>query len=70
MALAAIAVAPMIALTPGLAAADTAVVPAPGSVHPVVLFSQLGPLGAILSCAPVGIVPIIGPNVIFPICLV
>ncbi|TQF65441.1 hypothetical protein FK531_21460 [Rhodococcus spelaei] len=60
----------MIALTPGVAAAQTAVAPAPGSVHPVVLFGQLGPLGAILSCAPVGIVPIIGPNIIFPICLV
>lgn len=70
LALAATAAASLIALGPGVAAAAPAPAPVPEAVHPVVLFGQLGPLGAVLSCAPVGLLPILGPNVIFPICVV
>ena len=68
LALAAIAVAPMIALGSGTTAAAAA--PAPSAVQPVVLLGQIDPLGSILACAPWGLIPLFGPNIIFPICVV
>ncbi|MFF0817649.1 hypothetical protein ACFYVR_21155 [Rhodococcus sp. NPDC003318] len=68
--LATAALAPAILLAPGAAAAE----PAPAStfpaVHPVVLIGQhQDPIAALLACAPVGLIPVFGPNIIFPICL-
>ncbi|MFC4605343.1 hypothetical protein [Rhodococcus kronopolitis] len=70
LALAAIAVAPLIALGSGASAGAAAPVPLPPAAQPVVLLGQIDPLGSILACAPWGLIPLFGPNIIFPICVV
>ncbi|MFC7448959.1 hypothetical protein [Rhodococcus daqingensis] len=46
---------------------------APELITPVVLLpgqtTWQGALGSVLACAPWGLIPLIGPNVAFPICL-
>jgi hypothetical protein len=45
----------------------------PDLITPVVLLpgqtTWQGALGTVLACAPWGLIPLIGPNVAFPICL-
>ncbi|SEL92207.1 hypothetical protein [Rhodococcus maanshanensis] len=45
----------------------------PDMITPVVLLpgqtTWQGALGTVLACAPWGLIPLIGPNVAFPICL-
>lgn len=67
--LATAALAPAVLLAPGVAAADPIETAA---VHPVVLIGQQhqDPIAALLACSPVGLIPVFGPNIIFPICLV
>ncbi|MGW4480607.1 hypothetical protein [Rhodococcus triatomae] len=66
-AIAAAALPPLLLLGSAGAAADPS---AADPVHPVVLIGQnQNPPGALLACAPVGIIPLFGPNVIFPICV-
>ncbi|MFD4293890.1 hypothetical protein ACFWPA_11475 [Rhodococcus sp. NPDC058505] len=69
-ALVAAAATPLLLAAPAPATAAP-LAPPPGPVHPVVLIGQqhADPLAAFLACAPAGIVPLFGPNVIFPICL-
>ena len=59
-------------LLAGAATAHAEPTPPAGPVHPVVLIGQQhsDPLAAFLACAPVGLIPLFGPNIIFPICLV
>ncbi|WP_077041830.1 hypothetical protein [Rhodococcus sp. MTM3W5.2] len=46
---------------------------APDLITPVVLLpgqtTWQGALGTVLACSPWGLIPLIGPNVAFPICL-
>ncbi|CRK52047.1 conserved exported hypothetical protein [Rhodococcus sp. RD6.2] len=66
-AVAAAAVPSLLLLGSGAAAADQ---PAPDPVRPVVLLGQnQNPLAAFLACAPVGLIPLFGPNIILPICV-
>ncbi|MGW6374780.1 hypothetical protein ACWFRB_01785 [Rhodococcus sp. NPDC055112] len=54
------------------AVADTTPV-SPDAITPVVMLqgqtTWQGALGTVLACAPWGLIPLIGPNVAFPICL-
>lgn len=58
----------LILVGPGHAAADPPPTPAPA--HPVVLLGQHSdPLNAFLTCVGTGLIPLVGPNIVFPICL-
>ncbi|MGW0043846.1 hypothetical protein [Rhodococcus sp. NPDC003348] len=62
-------VTPLLLIGPCIAGA-AAVPITPDPVHPVVLIGQkTDPLGALLACAGTGLIPVFGPNIIFPICL-
>lgn len=65
-ALAAAAAASLLLLAPATASAD----PLPDAVRPAVLIGQgQDPIAAFLACAPVGIIPLFGPNIVLPICV-
>lgn len=60
---------PLLLLGSGTSNADAATA-TPDPIRPVVLIGQkTDPLGALLACAPAGILPVFGPNIIFPICV-
>ncbi|MGW6374781.1 hypothetical protein ACWFRB_01790 [Rhodococcus sp. NPDC055112] len=68
-ALAASAAAFMLILGSGIAAAAPTTGPTTELIQPVVRLGQTDPVAAFLECALTGFIPLIGPNVIFPICL-
>ncbi|MFD4183286.1 hypothetical protein [Rhodococcus sp. NPDC058514] len=76
---AAAVIAPVLALGVGAAVAGASTPEPPASpvspelITPAVMLpgqtTWQGALGAVLACSPWGLIPLIGPNVAFPICL-
>lgn len=68
---AAAAAAPLLLLATAPAHAATGPTALPDSVHPVVMIGQQhsDPIAAFLACAPTGLIPVFGPNIVLPICV-